>query len=293
MTTIQALATRVDSLLQNGEYVNGETDPTLGIHLLREPAPTQFEAFIYEPVACLILQGEKRTTVGEGTFLAAEGHCIVVSHHLPVVARISRASPRRPYLALAIRLELATLRSLYDEVGDPQTAASHSPRSMEVATVDAQTLDVMGRYLDLVTDSVSARVLLPLVRKELHYRLYMSASGGMLRSLLQRQSHASNIAHAIQMLRSSFREPLPVADLARSVGMSTSSFHKHFKSITMTTPLQYQKNLRLTEARKLLRAGGASSVSEAAFEVGYESPSQFSREYARKFGAPPGLELSA
>lgn len=258
--------------------------------MFREQAPTTFEAMVYEPIACLILQGEKETSVGDEVFTVPEGHCVVVSHDLPVLARITRASARRPYLALVIRLDLAVLRSLYDEVGEA-TLPTGSARSMEVAPVDEPTADVIGRYLDLLDDPVAARVLLPLVRKELHFRLYMSASGAMLRSLLQRDSHASHIARAIRTLRESYRETLAVAELARSVGMSTSSFHKHFKSVTMTTPLQYQKDLRLTEARRLLRTG-ASTVTEAAFEVGYESPSQFSREYARKFGAPPRSELT-
>src|SRR5690606_13792100 len=150
-------------------------------------------------------------------------------------------------------------------------------RSIEVAPVDEATLRVIERYLDLLDDPVEARVLLPLVSKELHFRLFRSASGAMLRSLLRRDSNASNIARAINTLRESFREPLDVPSLAKSVGMSASSFHKHFKAVTMTTPLQYYKDLRLTEARRLLRTNEAT-VSSAAFEVGYESPSQFSRE---------------
>jgi AraC-like DNA-binding protein len=268
-----------------------QQDPVLGLLLLREQAPTEFEAMIYDPIVCLILQGEKVIAVGSHVFTASEGHCVVVSHDLPVLSRITRASARKPYLALVIRLDLAVLRSLYDEVGDcslPPGAAC----SMEVAPVDDATADVITRYLDLLDDPMGARVLLPLVRKELHFRLYTSASGAMLRSLLRRDSHASNIARAIRTLRQTFRESLAVAELAKSVGMSTSSFHKHFKALTMTTPLRYQKDLRLTQARLLLR-GGASTVTEAAFAVGYESASQFSREYARKFGTPPRSELAS
>lgn len=262
-----------------------------GLFLLRQTQPTEFEAMIYKPIVCLILQGEKETTVGEHVFTISQGHCVVVSHDLPVCARITHATPDKPYLALVIDLDLAVLRSLYDEVGD-SPHASHSACSMEVAPVDDATTGVIVRYLDLLDDPISTRVLLPLVQKELHFRLYMSASGGMLRSLLQRDSHASNIGRAIQKLRDNFRDTIAMADVARSVGMSTSSFHKHFKSVTLTTPLQYQKDLRLTEARRLLRTN-ASSVIEAAYAVGYESPSQFSREYARKFGVPPKSELTA
>ncbi|MEM7136063.1 MAG: AraC family transcriptional regulator [Myxococcota bacterium] len=285
--TIAKLSERVNALL-DCDYGSKE-DTVPGLFLLRERAPTEFEAAIYEPIVCLILQGEKETTVGDRAFTVSEGRCIVVSHHLPVMARITKASPRTPYLAVVIRLDLAVLRSLYDEVGDTKLGSDGSC-SMEVAQVDDPTIDVVGRYLSLTSDPVEAKVLLPLVRKELHFRLYMSESGTTLRSLLRRDSHASNVSRAITMLRANFRQSLAVADLAKAVGMSTSAFHKHFKMVTMTTPLQYQKDLRLTEARRLLRSG-RSTVSVAAFEVGYESPSQFSREYTRRFGATPSSEI--
>lgn len=261
----------------------------LGVHVLRHEAPTQFEATVYHPIVCLILQGAKETTIGERRFDVVAGHCVVVSHDVPVLARIREASPEVPYLALVIELDLAVLRSLHDRVaGAP--ALSVAPCCMEVAPVDDATRDVIGRYLRLAGDPVAAPVLWPLLQQELHFRLLMSPSGAMLRSLLSDASHASQVALAIQLLRQSFRERLVVAELARRVGMSASAFHKHFKLVTMTTPLQYQKDLRLTEARHLLRAAGRN-VSAAAFEVGYESVSQFSREYARKFGRPPSREL--
>ena len=287
--TLDTLVDRVNSQLQR--LPGKKTDAVPGLFLLRETAPTDIEATFYDPVVCLILQGEKEITIGDHLFRLSEGHCVVVSHDLPVRARITRASARKPYLALVIRLDLAVLRSLREEIGD-DVPASGAACSMQVAPVDGPTTAVIARYLDLLNEPAAARVVLPLVRKELHFRLYMSASGAMLRSLLQRDSQASNIARAIRTLRERFRQAIAVADLARSVGMSTSSFNKHFKAVTLTTPLQYQKDIRLTEARSLLRAGGLS-VTEAALEVGYESPSQFSREYARKFGTPPNTELAS
>ncbi len=284
-----ALAERV-SRLHDERGDDLARGPLPGVHLLRETRPTAFEAMVYEPVVCLILQGEKETTIGERVFTLSAGECVVISHDVPVLARITRASEAKPYLALVVSLDLGVLRSLYDEVGDA-TFGPAPACCVEAAPVDAATIGVLNRYLDLLDDEAGARVLLPLVRKELHFRLYMSASGAMLRSMLHRDSHASHISTAIRTLRASFRERITVAELARSVGMSPSSFHKHFRAIAMTTPLQYQKDLRLTEARRLLR-GGEHSVSAAAFEVGYESPSQFSREYARKFGAAPRLELA-
>ena len=193
------------------------------------------------------------------------------------------------FLSLIVRLDLELLRSLDDALPKTEPEA-RDPRSLEVAPVTAPLIDALHRTVDLLDDPVGAKVLLPLVKKELHFRLLRSRSGAMLRALANRDSHASNVARAIRILREQFRAKLDVAELARNVGMSASSFHRHFKAMTRTTPLQYQKDLRLAEARRLLRAGGGS-VSAAAFEVGYESPSQFSREYSRKFGSAPRVDL--
>lgn len=284
---MNALATTIQKIMSTRE---GRALATAaGVHLYEQTSPSEFEAIVYEPIVCLIIQGKKETTVGERVFQIAAGQCVVVSHDVPVLARITEASPARPYLALVLRLDVAVLRSLYDEVGE-LAEESDAACCLEVAPLDVETLDVIRRYVALVDDPVGARVLLPLVRKELHFRLYRSRSGASLRALLRRDSHASHVARAVNALRRSFRDRVVIVELAKSVGMSTSSFHKHFKAITMSTPLQYQKNLRLTEARRLLRAG-RHSVSAAAFEVGYESASQFSREYGRRFNCPPSADL--
>jgi len=272
-----------------GENAGHERALALGLQLLCERSPTEFEASIYEPVVCLILQGEKVTTIGNQTQLVSAGKCIVVSHDLPVLARVTKASHEHPYLAVIVKLDLTVLRSLYDEVDHLQLEPA-AARSMAIAPIAPLLEDVVSRYLDLLEDPLSARVLLPLVRKELHFRLFLSKPGAMLRSLIHRDSNESNIARAIKTLREDHRRSWDVAELAKSVGMSASAFHKHFKAVTSTTPLQYQKALRLTEARGLLRAG-PHSVASAAFAVGYESASQFSREYARKFGRPPSRDL--
>ena len=136
------------------------------------------------------------------------------------------------------------------------------------------------------------QALAPLVLREIHFRLLRAQHGGMLRQLLLHESPASRISKAIALIRSGYKAPIAVADLAAAAGMSQSTFHEHFKSLTSTTPLQYQKELRLLEARRLLMSGG-KSVASAAYDVGYESPTQFSREYARKFGIPPRDEKPA
>jgi AraC-like DNA-binding protein len=254
--------------------------------LLRQDSPSSLEASLYEPVLCLILQGKKRVSIGEQTLSFGSGECLLVSHDLPVHSRVTRA----PYLALVFEVDVATVRKLYDEVAE---SALDGERARAAAThrADPALLDALQRYLAVADSPADATVLGPLISKEIHYRLLTAPFGGMLRHLVRSDSDASAIARAIGHLRGDIRAPIAIPELARRVGMSVSAFHKHFKTITSTTPLQYQKELRLLEARRLLRTG-RTSVTTAAFQVGYESPSQFSREYARKFGVAPSRDVA-
>lgn len=261
--------------------------PVPGLSLLRHPERTAFEATIYEPVLCLILQGRKATTFGAHTYSVGAGECLLVSHDLPVVSRITDA----PYMALLLDVEVGVLRSLYEELGSTVRDARES-RALEVHPATAPLLDGLHRYIALADSPTDARVLGPMLTREIHYRLLTAPFGGMLRNLIKHESHASAVARAITHIREHFRTPMAIAELARDVGMSVASFHRQFKAVTASSPLQYQKELRLLEARRLLRAGTVS-VSTAAYDVGYESPSQFSREYARRFGHPPKQDLEA
>ncbi len=275
-------ASRRVSAAENGHPQAAQ--PMDGLLLLRQNFPSSFEASLYEPVLCVILQGRKQVSIGEQTLAFGPGECLLVSHDLPVYSRITKA----PYLALAFEVSVATIRRLYDEVAVLALNGERA-RAAETHRADPGLLDALRRYLALADSPADAKVLGPLISKEIHYRLLVAPFGGMLRSLIRHDSNASAIARAIDHLRGHMRSPIPIPDLARQVGMSASSFHKHFATITSTTPLQYLKELRLLEARRLLKTGGAS-VTTAAFDVGYESLSQFSREYARKFGIPPSQD---
>lgn len=277
----------LEGLVEQAEgLIEQAAQPMDGLLLLRQRSPSSFEASLYEPVLCLILQGRKQVSIGEQTLSFGPGECLLVSHDLPVRSRITKA----PYLALVLEVDVATIRKLYDEVAE-SALDSERARAAETHRADPGLLDALRRYLALADSPADAKVLGPLISKEIHYRLLVAPFGGMLRSLIRHDSNASAIARAIGHIRGNIRAPIAIPDLARQVGMSMSSFHKHFKTITSTTPLQYQKELRLLEARRLLRTGGAS-VATAAFDVGYESPSQFSREYARKFGLPPSQDMA-
>lgn len=265
--------------------------PADGLLLLRHVEPPPTKATLYEPVVCLILQGRKETAAGAQVVSLGPGDALVVSHDMPVTARITSAEPAAPYLALIVSLDLSMLRGLYQEVGE--VCASDMPvQALAAHRADGTLIDALSRYLALASDPVGARVLLPLIRREVHFRLLMAPSSGMLRQLLRHDSHASNVARAIAHLRTHFRRSVSIPALASSVGMSPSALHKHFKLVTSTSPLQYLKELRLLEARRLLSESGLS-VSAVAYEVGYESPNQFSREYSRKFGVSPRSDRSA
>jgi AraC-like DNA-binding protein len=284
---LEAESMHLEGLIKQVEGLVKQAAPPMdGLLLLRQNAPSSFEASLYEPVLCLILQGRKQVSIGEQTLSFGPGECLLVSHDLPVCSRITKA----PYLALVLEVDVATVRKLYDEVAE-SALDSELARAAETHRADPGLLDALCRYLALADSPADAKVLGPLISKEIHYRLLVAPFGGMLRSLIRHDSNASAIARAIGHIRDDIRSPIAIPDLARRVGMSASSFHKHFKTITSTTPLQYQKELRLLEARRLLKTGGAS-VTTAAYDVGYESPNQFSREYARKFGVPPSRDVT-
>lgn len=251
---------------------------------------TAIDATLYRPVICLILQGVKEVELGTERTTCAPGQCIVVSHDLPIRSQITSASPESPYVALTLELDIELLQRLVDDLDDLDVRPTDgTSTALVIGSADAAMVDAFRRLLELQHTPTQAPVLAPLIVRELHYRLLIAENGTILRRLLSQESHASRIATAIAQIRRSLDTSLSVSNLAESVGMSPSSFHQHFRAITATTPLRYQKDLRLLEARHLLFAGDRT-VTEVALAVGYRSPTQFSREYSRKFGVPPSLD---
>ncbi|MEM1284616.1 MAG: AraC family transcriptional regulator [Pseudomonadota bacterium] len=287
---IQDMISEVSSVVE-GRRDNGPAHmldvPRLAV--VHDPAPTQLEAHLYRPILCIVLQGKKELWIGERKVVMQPVQALVVSHDVPVSTRIFQATPDKPYVALVIELNLAMARSLVGEISDAMPSSS-AARSVTAGRADDGLLDAMRRLLALHATPADAVVMEPLIRREIHYRLLMADHGGMLRELLRLDSQAGRIAKAIRHIQADHTAALSVADLASLAGMSPSTFHEHFKAVTGTTPLQYQKDMRLLEAKRLLQEGGRS-VSSIAFDVGYESPTQFSREYSRKFGASPRQHL--
>lgn len=259
--------------------------PPPGISLYARDAPSPLENYLYDPVLCMVLQGAKTMRSGAITLEIAAGDALVVSHHLPVVSQITQASVAAPYLAIVLTLDVAMIRELFAQIGTRpdgpgQTGAIDSTAS------DPVWLDPLRRYLALHDRPQDQRVLGPSLLREVHYRLLTSRNGAILRNIAVGDTRANRIARAISLIRSDVSAPLKVASLAGEIGMSVSAFHAHFRAVTGTTPLQYQKDLRLITARGVLTSGG-TSVATAAFQVGYESPTHFSRDYKRKFGHSP------
>ena len=259
--------------------------------LLNQSFPSELEATFYEPALCLILQGRKEVITARRSFSFGVGELLIISHEVPVVSRITEASESTPYLALVLRLDMSIIRCLHYEFSEI-TFDMDPPRSLAVNDANSHIIDSLFRLMNTTQDTTDSIVLFPQILREVHFRLLQSSSGGMLRNLLQQNSHASKISKAISLIRGKYNESLSVDEVARSVGMSASSFFHHFKVITESTPLQYQKDIRLLEARRLLLSEG-ESVTLTALRVGYESPSQFSREYVRKFGSTPSSDLRA
>ncbi len=287
MSTL-TLADNVNLYAENNGLGDGAFEtpvPNLTVFRMRQPSTGQ--AVLYQPSICLILQGEKETSIGQERFSLTAGDAVVVSHMVPLMVQIVKASIKEPHVALVLELDLSIIRSLIDEV---PAMIEADGGVVKKAPIDASLMDALTRLFDLIDQPFERQVLAPLIIREIHFRLLLASVGSGLRLLLDRTSAQSRVATAIAHIKERFAESLPVADLAGVAGMSLSAFHTHFKTVTNRTPLQFQKDLRLMEARRLLM-DGTHNVSVTAFAVGYESPTQFSREYARKFGVSPRSDM--
>ncbi|WP_127089414.1 AraC family transcriptional regulator [Aquabacter cavernae] len=262
-----------------------------GLNFARADGPTGYLHSIYAPLLCLVLQGAKEVAAGTDNWRFHTGQTLLVSADTPIQGRVVEASGTAPYLAISLNLDLALLRDVLGEISAIAGAPDAPGPRILVSETDAAVADCIRRLVLLPERADAQAVLRPALLKELHYWLLQGRHGPMLRRLARPEGHAQRIARAVAVLRADFARALPVRQLAEAAGMSPSAFHQHFKAVTSLTPLQFQKQLRLIEARHRLMAGGLA-VSSAAFDVGYESVSQFSRDYSRMFGASPRQDLT-
>jgi len=268
--------------LRNGALPHDKS----GTHLLRYESTSDKIATVYSPLLCLVLQGAKEVGTSAKKLTIRDGQSLIVTHSLPVVSRVTEATRAHPYIALVVPLDLDLLRSLTPSIRlQPGTFAS-DPYSISLCDTDDEMLDALRRYFyQCETDEVR-RLLAPITLREIHARLLMGLHSETLRKLLWHESTTSRIFQATQDIQSNLAKTIVVGELAQHVGMSSSTFFEHFRAVTGTSPLQYQKELRLLHARDHLQST-SEKVSKIAFSVGYKNSAQFSREYSRKFGLPP------
>jgi AraC-like DNA-binding protein len=256
------------------------------LSLRRYEAPTEPTTYMHEPSICLAAQGAKRVLLGEEVYAYDAHHFLITSVDLPVVAQVLEASREKPYLGLMLKLDPRAITQLMVDSSLPSPRARQASRGMAVSEVSLPLLNAFHRLIDLLDAPEDIPILAPLIQREILYRLLTGDQGPRLRQIGAAASQSHQVARAIDWLKGNFARPLRVDELAADARMSTSTFHHHFRALTAMSPLQFQKWLRLHEARRLMLIERRDAAT-TAFQVGYESPSQFSREYSRLFGKPP------
>ena len=264
--------------------------PIPGLTTIRSVTPSGLLHAISQPLVCLVLQGSKQVAMGTQSFSFGAGDSLLITADVPTVSQITSASADTPYLSLVLELDPAVIADLAMQMKEEATIADGTP--VRVDPTDAEVADAALRLMRLLDRPASIPVLHAQLVRELHYWLLEGKHGAAIRRLGWPDGHARRVGRAVALLRAEFARPLSVDQLAATAGMSASSFHHHFRAVTSLSPMQFQKQLRLIEARRLMMSEGRSA-SSAAFAVGYESVPQFTREYGRMFGLPPGKDMEA
>jgi len=257
-----------------------------GMSLIRREKPTQPICAIYEPGICLAVQGAKRVLLGNESYVYGARRYLITSVDIPSFVQIIQASRRKPYLGLMLKFDLHEISQLMMDTNLPPPLVRPSWRGMATGEITLPLLAAFQRLVDMLAEPQDIPILAPIIQREIFYRLLVGDQGGHLRQIVTIGSRSHRIARAIFWLKNNLARPFRVNDLASQVNMSRSTFHHHFRALTAMSPLQYQKRLRLNEARRLMLTERLDAAS-AALQVGYESASQFSREYSRLFGSPP------
>lgn len=283
------LADRIARLIGKEEK---RTTAIPGLALYRKTSPTAPCALTYEPMVTVIAQGRKRVELGGKAYNYDARRYLLTSIDLPVVSRVVEASEEAPCLAMALKLEMGVVRELLarEEIGEGEPAGSRAAIATAAAT--PEFLGACGRLLDLLDAPEDIPYLSGLVVREIVYRVLRGEAGARLRAIATLGDQSQRTAKAVAWIRANYAKAMRVEELAEMAGMGVSTLHQHFRALTAMSPLQYQKQLRLQAARDLMLLDGLDAAS-AAYEVGYESASQFNREYSRHFGQPPRRDVQA
>ncbi|NEI73300.1 helix-turn-helix domain-containing protein [Rhizobium lusitanum] len=262
-----------------------------GLHIMRSTELKMPHARVYRPALCVIVQGAKQLMLNEKVIDYAEMQALIISIELPASGRVIEASEEKPYMAISLEFDVGMMREVMEQLDTPPKPTGSARLGIFVEDLSQQLADCLVRLTRLLATPGAIPVLYPAIMREICFWLLTGPNGGEVCKLVLPDGQTRRIADAIRLLRDNFAEPVRIEQLAAVARMSPSSFHQHFKTLTSMTPLQYQKQMRLLEARRLMVAGHAN-VETAAYRVGYESASQFSREYARMFGTPPKRDVT-
>ena len=261
-----------------------------GLNVSRMSVCKESARGVYEPAFCFVAQGAKEAQLGEEIFRFDPDHYMIYTVDLPLIFRIADATPERPYLGFSLTLDPAVVASVMVESGIKIKHGSEGAKAMNVNAVSPDLRDAITRLVRLIDNPGGQRVLAPLITREIIFRLLEGGQGPRLAHLLS-FGDTERVTKAIAHLREHFDQPVAMEEVARTLGMSVSRFHHHFKSVTAMSPLQYLKQIRLQEARRLMLAGAVDAAT-AGFRVGYEDPAYFSRDYKKHFGAPPHRDVA-
>lgn len=261
--------------------------PIPGVTVFRADHPGELQHAILRPLVALVVQGSKRVMMGKQSFDFGAGDSMVIAADVPTVSQITRADALTPYYSLAFELVPAVIEALALEMGITQ---GRPGMPIRIDRTENELVDSAARLLSLLDRPAALPILQPQLIREMHYWLLAGRHGPTVLNVGFGDGHVQRVARAVAVIRSDYTRPLRAERLAEAAGMSTSSFHQHFRSVTSLSPLQFQKQLRLIEARRMMLSDGATA-SHAAYTVGYQSVPQFTREYARLFGAPPARDI--
>ncbi|MBO9666895.1 MAG: AraC family transcriptional regulator [Bdellovibrio sp.] len=252
-------------------------------------APVAPMAHIYEPSLCICVRGRKKVLIGKDFIHYDQNNYFISCIEMPTIISIAKASPKVPYIGIAIRLDLEILRSIIAEMEISGTPVEHSEPAIAIRPVTASLLDPILRLATLASENKDISIMAPLLQREIFYRLLSGPSGDRLRQFAQFGSQTNRVSKAVSWIRENFQKKLSIEDLAKMAHMGVSTFHRHFSEVTTMSPIQYQKHLRLHEARRLMITQNLDAAT-SAIQVGYESVTQFNREYRRLFGQPPATD---
>ncbi len=286
----QANRDELVALIARAIREDGTVEPLKGLHLNRASSPREPLHSVYDPVFCVIAQGSKEIFLSNERYLYDPFHYLLVTAELPLVGHVLDASKAQPYLSLRLELDPTLVGSVMVEAGDVSPQNQANVRAINVSSLDAGLLDAVVRLIRLLDTPAEAPFLAPLITREIIYRLWKGEQGDRLRYITALNGYTPHIARAIERLHQDFDQPLRIDRIARELGMSVSGFHHHFKAVTAMSPLQFQKRLRLQEARRLMVGEGLDAAS-AAFRVGYHDAAYFNREYKSLFGLPPMRDM--